>query len=165
VGGDLVRDASTGKVYVLIDGTRRWVPDPVTLSRLGLGSRLPISATGAELARVPAGPDLPALTEGALIRSSTGATYRVIDGQRDWLPDGSVGAVDAPDQVVRTLPFSPANGIAIMGTDEKVYVVEDGFRRWARSAEALQGRGISWFAVHLVTDTARDTIPLGVPLP
>lgn len=165
VGGDLIRDGSTGKVYALIDGTRRWVPDPVTLSRLGLGSRVPVTATAAELAKLKVGPDLPSLTDGSLVRSSTGATYRIVDGQRMSVPDGDPTAVEAPDQVVRAVALAPANGIAIKGIDDRVYIVEDGFRRWAQSSASLDARSISWAAVHLVSDKTRDALPLGVPLP
>ena len=165
VGGDLLRDASTGKVYAMIDGTRRWIPDPITLGRLGLGSRLPSTVSASDLAKTPIGPDLPALTEGAVIRSTTGAVYRIVDAQRSWVPDGDPTAVDAPDQVIRTITISLPNGAAIKGTDDRVYVVEDGFRRWAQSAEALRTRGIEWSGVHLVTDAYRDAIPLGVPIP
>ena len=165
VGGDLVRDSASGKVYAMINGTRRWIPDPITLSRLGLGSRLPVTVSPSDLSRVPSGADLPALTEGSTIRSSTGATYRIADGQRVWVPEGDTIAVDAPDQVVRTVPLQTSNGLAIKGTDDRVYIIEDGFRRWAHSPAALQGRGVSWSAVHLVTDSVRDALPLGVPIP
>ena len=164
VGGDLLRDTTTGRVYALIDGFRRWIPDPVTLSRLGLGSRLPISVNAAELSRIPPGPDLPALTEGTVIRSTTGAMYRIVDGQRSWVSDGDPSAFDAPDQVVRTLPLVVPNGGAIKGSDDRVYVLEDGTRRWVQSADALRSRGIPWSAVHLVTDTYRDSLPLGLPI-
>lgn|GEM_PF-1158964 len=165
VGGDLVRDGATGKVYAMIDGTRRWIPDPVTFSRLGLDSRLPLTVSSSDLSKVPSGADLPALTDGATIRSSTGATYRIADGQRAWVPEGDATAVDAPDQVVRTVPLRTSNGIAIKGSDDRVYFVEDGVRRWAQSPAALQARGISWSAVHLVTDGVRDALALGAPIP
>ena len=165
VGGDLVRDASSGKVYAMIDGSRRWIPDPITLGRLGLGSRLPNTVSASDIAKIPLGADLPPLTDGAVIRSSTGAVYRIVDGQRTWVPEGDANAVDAPDQVIRTVSIALANGAAFKGSDDRVYVVENGSRRWAQSADALRARGVSWAAVHLVTDDYRDSLPLGVPLP
>jgi len=165
IGGDLVRDATTGKVYAMIDGRRRWIPDAVTLGRLGLGSRIPITVTPAELTKISEGPSLPSLTEGSIIRSSTGAVYRISDGQRTWLVDGDPTAADAPDQVIRTVAMTPTNGAAIKGLDDRVYVIEDGFRRWAQSAEALRARNITWADVHLVNDALRDSLPVGVPIP
>ena len=73
--------------------------------------------------------------------------------------------MDAPDQVIRTVSIALANGAAFKGSDDRVYVVENGSRRWAQSADALRARGVSWAAVHLVTDDYRDSLPLGVPLP
>jgi outer membrane protein assembly factor BamB len=165
IGGDLIRDASTGKVYAMVDGTRRWIPDPITLGRLGLGSRVPTTLPSADLAKISEGPNLPPLTDGSIIRSSTGAVYRIIDGQRSWVADGDPSAVDAPDQLIRTVTMSSLNGAAIKGTDDRVYIVEDGFRRWAQSSGSLQLRNIAWSGVHLVTDTFRDSLPLGVPIP
>jgi hypothetical protein len=57
-----------------------------------------------------------------------------------------------------------SNGAAIKGTDDRVYVVENGFRRWVESAVALRAMGISWSAVHLVTDAYRDSVPVGLPI-
>jgi outer membrane protein assembly factor BamB len=164
VGGDLIRDRGTGRVYAILNGTRRWIPDPVTLERLGLGSRVPRALTEAEIGKIVAGPDLPALTEGSVIRSTTGASYRIVDGQRTWIPEGDPNAVDAPDQVIRSVALVVSNGAAIKGTDDRVYVVENGFRRWVESAVALRAMGISWSAVHLVTDAYRDSVPVGLPI-
>ncbi len=164
IGGDVVRDVSSGKAFVLIDGKRRWVPDPITFARLGLGSRMPVPLAETDLARLPLGPDLPTLTDGSIVRSSTGATYAIAGGVRQWLPDGDAGAVDAPDQVIRMIPVAINDGALVKGADDRVYLVENGARRWVTSPYAFTSRGFAWSAVHLVANEARDSVPVGEPL-
>ncbi|MSQ43014.1 MAG: hypothetical protein EXR45_02210 [Chloroflexi bacterium] len=153
IGGDLIRDPATGMVYVIINGKRSHVPDPVTLARLGVGSRVPINATPEELAKVPVSTPIPALTDGSIISSSTGAVYRVSNGERVPMPEGAVNAIAAPDQVIRTVPLSVADGRIVKGTDERAYVIENGSRHWLTTAAALSRLGKSWSDVHLVTDS------------
>jgi len=153
IGGDLIRDQATGMVYVLINGKRSHVPDPVTLARLGVSSRTPINATPEELAKVPVTTPIPSLLDGAVISSSTGAIYRIEGGERVPVPEGAANAVAAPDQVIRTLPLGVSDGRLVKGTDERVYVIEGGNKRWITSASALSRLGKAWSDVHLVPDS------------
>ena len=164
IGGDLIRDQATGMVYVVINGKRSHVPDPVTLVRLGVGSRAPINATPEELAKVPVSTPIPSLLDGSIISSSTGALYRVLNGERVPVPEGAANATAAPDQVIRTLPISASNGRVVKGTDERVYVIEGGFRRWITSASALSRLGKAWSDVHLVTDGVLKGLTVGEPV-
>ena len=153
IGGDLIRDQATGMVYVVINGKRSHVPDPVTLARLGAGSKAPINATPEELAKVPVSAPIPSLLDGSIIYSSTGAVYRIANGERVPVPEGAANAVAAPDQVIRTLPLSVSDGRVVKGTDERVYAIESGSKRWITSASALSRLGKAWSDVHLVTDS------------
>ncbi len=161
IGGDLIRDPSTGMVYVIINGKRSHVPDPITLARLGAGSRVPINANPEELAKVPVSTPIPALTDGSIISSSTGAVYRITNGQREPMPEGSANAVTAPDQVIRTLPLAVADGRVVKGTDERAYFIENGSRRWIATVAAFSRLGKAWSDVHLVTDSLLKGLQAG----
>lgn len=161
IGGDLIRDPATGMVYVIISGQRSHVPDPVTLARLGVGSRVPINATPEELSKVPVSAPIPALTDGSVISSSTGAVYRITNGQRQAMPEGAPNAIAAPDQVIRTVPLAIADGYIAKGTDERAYSIENGSSRWVTTASALSRLGKSWSDVHLVTDSVLKGLQVG----
>ena len=173
LGGDLLRDPQTGKVYVLVDGLRRHIPDPTTQLLLGLAGPLPINATGAELFRYPEGAPLPALAEGSLVRAANGPIYVIRDGKRVWirsLADFEAGGyhwetvIVAEDRLVRSLPLALEDGTLVHGTDERVYVVEGGQRRWITSEAVLGARGYTWSMVHFVTDGAVRAVPEGAPV-
>jgi len=173
LGGDLVRDPSTGKVYVLVDGQRRYIPDPVTQQLLGLGGRLPASLTAAELVRYPEGPALPPLAEGALIQTANGPVYVIRGGKRVWIPSPEAFAaggytwdrvIPVDDRVARSIPLDLQEGMALKGTGERVYLYSGGQRRWISSLDAFVARGLTWSQVHYLSDAALQSLPEGPPL-
>ncbi len=173
LGGDLVRDPSTGKVYVLVDGQRRYLPDPATQQLLGLGGRLPVNLTAAELVRYPEGPALPSLAEGRVIQTTNGAVYVIRGGKRVWIPSPEAftaggytwaQVVPVEDRVARSIPLDLQEGMALKGTGDRVYLYSGGQRRWISSLDAFVARGLTWSQVHYVSDAALQAIPEGAPL-
>ncbi|MDE2992520.1 MAG: hypothetical protein OXU67_01445, partial [Chloroflexota bacterium] len=69
--GSLWQDRQSGRVYLVADGRRRWIPDLLTFSRLGLAWSQVRPATVAELQGVPAGPALPWIVTGWASPSET----------------------------------------------------------------------------------------------
>jgi outer membrane protein assembly factor BamB len=170
LGGDLVRDASTGKVYVIVNGQRRLIPDPVTQQILGLTGPFPTNIAASELYRYPEGPALPALAEGSVIQASNGPMYVIQGGQRVWIPTLDAFAaggyhwdsvIQVEDRVIRSIPFTVQDGMLIKGPGERVYLVSGGQRHWLTTAAALASRGYNWSQVHYVSDATLNSIPEG----
>ena len=69
--GPLWQDRQSGRVYLVADGQRRWIPDLLTFSRLGLAWSQVRPVAVAELQGVPAGPALPWIVTGWASPSET----------------------------------------------------------------------------------------------
>lgn len=163
LGGDLVRDPSSGRVYVIVAGRRRHIPDPATQLILGLTGPLPLTLNGAESNRYPEGPPLPTLADGSLAGTSNGPLYVLRGGKRVWiksLDDFAAGGyrweslVTTEDIVTRSIPLAVEPGMLLKGGGDKVYVIEGTLRRWITSAAAFAARGYQWSQVHFVAESA-----------
>ncbi len=172
LGGDLLRDPASGKVYVLVDGVRRHIPDPQTQLLLRLTS-VSLVATPVELVRYAEGSPLPALDNGSLLRSAHGPVYVVQGNRRVWLP--SLEALVAggyqweqvqtvSDRVMRSLPLAAEEGYLVKGSGAEVYLLEGGKRRWITTGAVFVDRGYRWDQVHFVSDRGLEAIPLGAPI-
>ncbi|HEX2035163.1 MAG TPA: PQQ-binding-like beta-propeller repeat protein [Chloroflexota bacterium] len=173
LGGDVVRDPTTGRVFVIADGQRRYIPDPTTQSLLGLVAAVPRNLNSAELARYPEGPALPALSEGSLVRADNGPIYVIRDGKRVWirsLEEFTTGGyrweavVPIDERVLRSLQLSPQDEMLLKGTDDRVYLYSSGQRRWISSGSIFTARGYTWWQVHFVANDALQAIPEGPAL-
>ncbi|MAG37732.1 MAG: hypothetical protein CL878_15965 [Dehalococcoidia bacterium] len=172
LGGDLLRDPATGKVYVLIDGARRHIPDPGTQLLLRLTS-VSKAATPLELVRYPEGLPLPTLKTGSLVRSAHGPVYALQGSQRVWI--ASLAALIAggyqwdqvqtvADRVMGSLPLEIEAGYLVKASGAEVYLIEGGKRRWITTGAVFAARGYRWDQVHFVSDADLGAIPLGDPI-
>lgn len=173
LGGNLVRDPASGKVYVIVAGKRRHIPDAATQLLLGLTGSLPLALNSAEAARYAEGPALPALREGSLLRASNGPLYVLRGGKRVWiktLEEFAAGGlswdalVNTDDVVVRSIPLAAESGYLLKAGDDRVYLLEGGSRRWVSTQAAFESRGLEWWNVHFVSDPFLGVILDGPPL-
>ena len=172
LGGDLLRDPATGKVYVLVDGLRRHIPDPHTQLLLRLTGVSQV-ATPVELVRYAEGAPLPALNNGSLLRSAHGPAYVLQGNRRVWIP--SLETLTAggyrweqvqtvSDRLMRSLALDTQEDYLVKGSGAEVYLIEGGKRRWITTAAVFAARGYRWDQVHFVSNMDLEAIPLGDPL-
>jgi outer membrane protein assembly factor BamB len=167
IGGQVVRDPASGRVFVIVDGQRRHIPDPETQEILGLTTPNPRNLNSAEIVRFPEGPALPSLKEGAVIRAPNGPLYVIRGGQRVWLRDAEAAAAsqgqsvqDVDERIMRTIPLNVQDGILLKGTGDRVYLLTGGQRRWLSTPAALAARG-DWSQVHFISEAALSAFPEG----
>ena len=228
------RDFTSGRVYLVGAGRRRWVPDPTTAAILDIGPGTWTDVRPEQLTPIPEGLAIPALHEGSLIREPSGAIYVIRNGRREWIPSPAAfaaggyqwGAVtnvpafvavripavlpegtlvkqtggskiyeiedgkrhwistlelfvsrgfqwnqvtEADGSFLRSipegLPFGVAEGSIVRGNGDKVYVIENGLRRWIPTLTTFFVRGYRWESLVVLSDEALNAIPLGAPLP
>ena len=173
LGGDLVRDPLTGRVFVIADGQRRYIPDPTTQLLLGLAGPAPLVLTGPEMTRYPEGPALPTLANGAIVQASNGPIYVIVDGKRMWirsLADFASGGyrweqvTSVEDRMGRSIPLRPEEGLLVKGGGDRVFLVSGGRKQWISTAEAFVARGYDWSQVHFVTEATLQLLPEGTPI-
>ncbi|HEU5315260.1 MAG TPA: PQQ-binding-like beta-propeller repeat protein, partial [Chloroflexota bacterium] len=173
LGGDLVREPATGRVFVIVAGRRRHIPDPITQLILGLVGPQPLTLNGAEANRYPEGAPLPALAEGRLVGTSNGPLYVLRSSKRVWirsLEEFAAGGFSwdalatTEDIVTRSIPLTIESGMLVKGGGDRVYLVEGNQRRWITSAEAFSARGYQWSQVHLVPESSLANLPEGASI-
>jgi outer membrane protein assembly factor BamB len=160
IGGDVVRDPADGRVFVIVDGQRRFIPDPQTQLVLGLTTPVPRNLNASELVRYPEGPPLPSLKDGTVLRASNGPLYVIQGAKREWVRSlddftarglrwEDVQAVD--DRVLRSVTLDVQDGMLLKGPGERVYLITGGQRSWLTTPQALARYG-DWSQVHYVSD-------------
>ena len=87
------------------------------------------------------------MSEGALIRAANGPLYQIRGGRRVWISSfeelaaaglDSAQATPVEDRVLGSLPLAIQDGMLVRTAGERVYLVENGQRRWVRTAEVLE---------------------------
>jgi hypothetical protein len=149
------------KVWVIADGKRRHVADPVAFERLGYDWRNLITIPDADVMQYEESDELGGdaqAPEGALLRvDGDPKVYRIEGGRRKHVPNPDV--FDAQRlrwshvQIVKTdvvdeLPVGDElnypDGTVIAAPDGKVYEISNGRKMHIRSAKELLQRGYQW---------------------
>jgi hypothetical protein len=92
------------EVYLIQNGTRRWVPDPQTLQAVNPQSWAAVQrVVQSDLFAVPAGVPLPALQDGSLSICPDGTAYFARGGRFHLVPDAATLAALPRDRAATTL--------------------------------------------------------------
>jgi len=93
--GTLVR-GSSGKVYVVLNGHRYWIPDEVTFEAMGYKWVDVLALSDEFVNAIPEGPRFPSVEpryeplkypNGTLVQGTTRNVYVVLNNYRHWIPD------------------------------------------------------------------------------
>ena len=167
---EYVLDPSSGRVYVLQNGTKRWVPSTETFESLGFKLENLRAATNQELAYTEATP-LPVLHNGDLI-SVGGHIFILENGTKRRLTLGELGEMnvdwskvryDVNDlSLVNTIPFR--NGQLVRMPTGEIYMVADNVLYHVPNMAYFVAHGYKW---ELVFDSPPEFVaplPKGTPL-
>lgn len=172
--GSLIRDPS-GAIYVIHNGRREWIPSPAAFAAGGYQWGAVVNVPAFVVARIPA-----VLPEGTLVKATGGSKiYEIEDGKRHWISTlelfvsrgfqwNLVTEIDPTflRSIPEGLPFGVAEGSIVKGsTGDKVYVIENGLRRWIPTLTTFFVRGYRWENLVVLSDEALNSIILGAPLP
>ena len=171
--GSLIRDPS-GPIYVIRNARREWIPSPAAFAAGGYQWGAVIDVPAFAVARIPA-----VLPEGTLVRESGGSRIYVIEGgRRHWISTLELFVsrgfqwnlvTEADGSFLRSipegLPFGIGEGSIVKGSGDKVYVIENGLRRWIPTLTTFFLRGYRWESLVVLSDAALSTIQEGAPLP
>ena len=171
--GSLIRDPS-GPIYVIRNGRREWIPSPAAFAAGGYQWGAVINVPAFVVARLPA-----VLPEGTLVKATGGSKIYVIEGgRRHWISTLELFVsrgfqwnlvTEADGSFLRSipegLPFGIGEGSIVKGSGDKVYVIENGLRRWIPTLTTFFIRGYRWESLVVLSDAALSTIQEGAPLP
>jgi len=155
-----------GRVYVLVGGLRRYIPDGVTFESFGFKWSSIMPVPSAWLNAIPAGQDVPStLADGRLIRSPNGQVYVMQSGGKRYVISGDVMASCGYGwDSIAVLPAATAdrittgpqlagqpcpqptfpNGTLLQGSDGRVWVTIGKARKWITGGQALSECGYQW---------------------
>jgi len=142
IEGDLIRAVGDGKVYVIKNNKRVWIPTVESFNALGYNwdkirqvSMLDIMAKSeAELMRIAGKPEVYAINNGKK-RHIPSAEAFVKEGH-NW--DDVVVLPEA-----HALAYSTVSLLRVSG-DEKIYIIEDGLRRHIPNIQSFNTYGYKW---------------------
>lgn len=114
----------------------------------------------------------------ALIRGSGPEVYFQEGGRRHWIPDERTfdalgfdwkSIQHISDRKLNEMPrgsdYPALTSSIVKGSGPKVFILENGRRRWIPDEHTFQSRGLRWDAVQTLTDGELESIPLGKNLP
>jgi hypothetical protein len=78
------------KVFIIVNGIRRGIPDPETFNSLGLNWNNIQHISQQQLDNIPAGAPLPSLKDGALLQGSGPEVYVMKGSKRSWITSAEV---------------------------------------------------------------------------
>lgn len=176
--GTMVREADRFEVYVIANGQKKHILDPISFADLGYNwnnvivvapKSLGIFTSAAPMNSNSAHP------EGALIRVESAPTVYVVEGGKripisdiqlfnarkyDWNKVLVVKEKQAKKFDVTTQLTYP-DGSLIREKTGKVYVVDHGKKRWVRSSEDFKKAGFKEGKIVNVDSTAAGQLPEG----
>jgi|GEM_PF-2076724 len=170
----LARDGESGKVYLLVDKTRRWIVGPHVFERYGFSWSTVLSPPADELAGFPEGAPVSGeyIPEGRRVTDpASGKVFVMLDGSlrhipnpatydalfRDWKGIGAVGNLAGQRQEAAL----PADAHLAMAPDGRIFLVADGMKRWIASPAVMDRYQFKWGAVRTVPAEKMDRIPDG----
>ena len=187
--GSLMQELNgDGKVYIMENGKRRWIPDNETFVMMGLKPEMVQTISGPDLARIPAGFPIPSKLQ-ATIRLIEKAVYRgtgeslmyiVLNNTLKGIPDNETlqfmgytinQVIEVSPQDLNKLSrgtgiASRRNGMLVKSTVlPDVFVMENGLRRAIPDPETFNALGYDWNKIQTIQDAELNMIPKGADLP
>lgn len=120
----------------------------------------------------------PSFPDGTLIKNSSPQVYIIVKGQRRWIPDpNTFNALGLNWNMIQTLPtnivaaipkgpdYPSLPGSLVKGSDPKIYLLQNGVRRWIPDPETFEALGYRWNSIYQISDTALNQVPQGQPIP
>lgn len=176
--GTMVREENKPEVYVVANGQKKHILDPVSFTNLGYNWNnvvvVPANSLGIFKNASPMNSNS-THPEGALIRVEGTPTVYVVEGAKkipisdiqlfnarkyDWNKVLVVKPAQAAKFGISTQLAYP-DGSLIKSGSGKVYVVDHGKKRWIRSSEDFTKGGYDSSSVLNVDDTAVNQLPEG----
>jgi len=173
-GASLIRDAATGKTYLLADGKRRWIIGPHVFDRYGFAWSGVTDLPSEKVEQIPEGPPVSGeyipdgrrvtdpgsgrifvMLDGALRHIPNPATYDALF--RDWKGIGAVGNLGGQ----RLEAALPADAHLAMPPSGRIFLVADGMKRWITSPAVMDRYQFKWSAVRKVPAETMDRIADG----
>lgn len=175
--GMLVRAPGQGEIYIISSGTKRWISGPALFEGLGYkwNSVVPVSAqtldlhfSGDPVTEIVSHPD------GTLVTSAGQGVALIAGGKRRPIPTPEIFGLQYQWKDIISIPaaewssyvegdpvYYPEGLIFREEGDHKVYVVENGEKRWITSPVLFDNLGYKWGNIVLISRGASGGMAMG----
>lgn len=176
----LLRNATTGTIYLLTADQKRAISSMEVFKTLGFNPEEVEEATGEQLSAIPDGRPITmsdAYPTGSVLQDKTTMQlYYVESGRKYPIIDGAIRAVNFPtitvtkvatsllDKYANGLPVQFKEGTLVKGSGSEVYVISNQRKRHLTSEEVFTTIGYKWSNVVSVSDEALSLHPTGDPI-
>jgi len=160
--GELIRNLSDNKIYVVTDGTIRHIPTPWIFEELGYKWSNVVGVTSAHLANYTAGTNLTTVMShpnGTLVKTENGGTIYLIesgvkraitspaifeDQGFEWDDVVVVSKAELDNYSTGAPVATFTEGNLLKGSDGKIYIISDSTKRHITGPAVFEGLGYRW---------------------
>ena len=178
--GTLVRAKNDFKIYLIESGLKRWVKSSeIFLSRWKWDDVIVVEKK--EIFPIPIGNNVDTFPEGTLIKGNGDSVYVISDEKKRWIASLEIfnalgykweNIFQISEEELNLIPIGSKisdtdihpNGNLIRGADGKVYLIENGLKRWIKNPEIFEKHNFKWQNIISVSNLEISKYPLGLPI-
>lgn len=165
--GTLIKTNGNNKVYLIENGKKRWITSSLAFISNGFSWSDITMINDEEMGLYPNGTDvdiknLP-VADNSLVKGSNPQVYLIEESKRRWIRDeqafmaynfdwtkivtiSDLELLSYPEGEILSKSMFP-DGTLIKGPDPKVYLIEDGKKRWITSLSVFNKNRFKWSSV------------------
>lgn len=176
--GTLLKSENDFKVYLVEGNFKRWIKSLGIFNSRWNWEDI-ITVEKEDLDRLLQGPDVDSFFEGTLIKGKGPHVYVISNSQKRWIMSLEIfdllgykweNILYISEEELNSILTGPdifqtdihPDGSLIKGTNEKVYFIENGLKRWIKNQDVFTVRGFKWENIILVSDLEIVKYPLGL---
>ncbi|MEA1936612.1 MAG: hypothetical protein U9N04_00690 [Patescibacteria group bacterium] len=168
--GSLLRASDDEKVYLIEDSKKRWITTSATFALGGYKWNDIVLVIPKELELYKDGEDIivsELRKDGSLVKGAENKIYLIEDGKKRWITTAEVfisrgynwnDVSTVFDEELNlhldgeNIYMNIKNGNLVKSNSEKVYLIEDGKKRWITTAEVFVSNGYNWGDIIIVSE-------------
>lgn len=172
---------STEATYLYSNGQKRLFPSAEIFLSHGYHWQQVVQVNDNYLASLPDGPPIP-FRDGTLLKSTANPIYVIEHGRKRHILSPEIfeslgyrwkDVITVPDHILNEIKSGPAlagidqhpDGTLVKSSDEHIYLLEAGKKRWFSSPQVFLSWGYKWGRVITLSDERLAAYPSGVPIP
>ena len=170
VGGSLLRANDSEKVYLIENGKKRWITSSAAFALNGYKWNDVVLVISKELGLYKNGEDIVVSElkkDGSLIKDSGNKVYLIENGKKRWITTAEIfisngynwnDIITIFNEELDLYPngeniyMNIEDGSLVKSNSAKVYLIENGKKRWITAAEVFVSNGYNWTDVITVSE-------------
>jgi len=158
--GDAIKLPGDPKIYLVDKGKRHWIPNPEIFSMYNLDWSKIKEVTAEEFNSFPRAKLFRAIGDVKVYYLTESGMVRHLPSADAFLSYGNKWE-DVLDVDAREIAVYPINNLIKLNGDSKVYKIENGVKRWIKTASAFNRLKFDWSKIAPINQTEFNAYPEG----